>query len=204
MRHGLSENKLGRDWSHRMATVRDIAKATLIHQRICTTKARAKQARKLVDRLITLGKHGTLSARRRAFAILCDHNVVSDLFTKTSPLFKNRNGGYTRIIPLSLRRGDNAHLAYLELTEKTEIVVSKPKSQAATKTKEIKKPVAQPQAQPAKAQPAKEEEKARLEKPKAAPHHSKEDLKSPDKGKGAKNIMGGFKKMFTKKPSDGK
>ena len=183
-----------------MATIRDIAKATLIHQRICTTKVRAKEARKLVEKLITLGKHGTLDARRRAFAILCDHNIVSDLFNKTSPRFKNRNGGYTRIIPLSLRRGDNAQLAYLELTERTEVLVSKPKSQASTKTKEIKKV----QAQPEKAQPVKEEEKAaRPEKPKAAPHHSKQDLTSPDKGgKAAKNIMGGFKKMFTKKPSE--
>ena len=117
MRHGIAGNKLGRNSSARRATVRDIAKATLVQQRICTTQAKAKEARKLVDKLITLGKKGTLADKRRAFAILCDHKLVSNLFTKTSPRFKNRVGGYTRIIPLGNRRGDNARLAFLELTE---------------------------------------------------------------------------------------
>lgn len=137
MRHGIVGNKLGRNSSARKATVRDIAKATLIQQRVCTTQAKAKEARKLVDKLITLGKKGTLADKRRAFAILCDHKLVSNLFTKTSPRFKNRLGGYTRIIPLGNRRGDNAKLAFLELTEKEEIVVSKPKS-AAAKKKDLK------------------------------------------------------------------
>ena len=133
MRHGMAGNKLSRNSSLRKATVRDIAKATLERQRICTTQAKAKEARKLVDKLITLGKKGSLADKRRAFAILCDHKLVSTLFTKTSPRFKQRNGGYTRVIPLGNRRGDNARLAFLELTEKEEIVVSKPKSGAAQK-----------------------------------------------------------------------
>ncbi|OGX34919.1 MAG: 50S ribosomal protein L17 [Omnitrophica WOR_2 bacterium RIFCSPHIGHO2_02_FULL_52_10] len=133
MRHGIAGNKLSRNSSLRKATVRDIAKATLVRQRICTTQAKAKEARKLVEKLITLGKNGSLADKRRAFAILCDHQLVSTLFTKTSPRFKQRNGGYTRIIPLGTRRGDNARLAFLELTEKEEIVVSKPKSTAAQK-----------------------------------------------------------------------
>ena len=109
MRHGIAGNRLNRNRSLRKATLRDIAKATLIHQRVCTTLAKAKEARKLVDQLITLGKKGELVHRRRAFAILCDHQMVSDLFNKTSPRFKNRIGGYTRIIPAAgLRRGDNA------------------------------------------------------------------------------------------------
>ncbi|MCK5611113.1 50S ribosomal protein L17, partial [Candidatus Pacearchaeota archaeon] len=115
MRHAVSGNKLGRNSSWRKATVRDIAKATLIRQRICTTKAKAKEARKLVDRLITLGKKGTLAHRRKAFSILNDHKLVSQLFNKTAPRFQKRKGGYTRIIPLSFRRGDNAQLVYLEL-----------------------------------------------------------------------------------------
>ncbi|MCK5260141.1 MAG: 50S ribosomal protein L17 [Candidatus Omnitrophica bacterium] len=137
MRHGIAGNKLSRNSSARKATVRDIAKATLIQQRICTTQAKAKEARKLVDKLITLGKKGTLADKRRAFAILCDHKLVSNLFTKTSPRFKDRVGGYTRIIPLGNRRGDNARLAFLELTEKEEIVISKPKSTAAAKKKSL-------------------------------------------------------------------
>lgn len=125
----------------RKATVRDLAKATLIQQRICTTEAKAKEARKLVDKLITLGKKGTLADKRRAFAILCDHGIVSDLFTKTSPRFKDRAGGYTRIIHLGNRRGDNAQLALLELTEKEEIIITKPKSEAvAKKAKTVSEP----------------------------------------------------------------
>lgn len=126
MRHRIAGNRLSRNSTLRKATVRDLAKATLIAQRICTTKAKAKEARKLVEKLITLGKKGTLAAKRHAFSILCDHQLVSDLFNKTSPRFKNRIGGYTRIIMLSTRRGDNAQLAFLELTEKEEIV-EKPK-----------------------------------------------------------------------------
>ena len=99
MRHNIVGNKLGRNSSWRKATIRDIARATLIRQRICTTKAKAKEARKLVDRLITLGKKGTLAHRRKAFSILNDHQLVSELFRKTAPRFKTRNGGYTRIIP---------------------------------------------------------------------------------------------------------
>ena len=137
MRHGIAGNKLSRNTTLRKATVRDIAKATLIRQRICTTHVKAKEARKLVDKLITLGKNGALADKRRAFAILCDHKLVSALFSKTSPRFKNRVGGYTRIIPLGNRRGDNARLAFLELTEKEEVIVSKPKSTAAAKTKDL-------------------------------------------------------------------
>ncbi len=132
MRHQVSK-RLGRHLSLRKATLRDIAKATLVHERICTTKAKAREARKLVDRLITLGKKGTLSAKRRAFSILCDHMIVSNLFEKTAPRFKSRIGGYTRIIPLALRRGDGAFLVFLELTEKAVIVAPEPKTKEETK-----------------------------------------------------------------------
>ena len=137
MRHGMAGNRLSRNSTLRKATVRDLAKATLIAQRICTTEAKAKEARKLVDKLITLGKKGTLAAKRRAFSILTDHKLVSDLFAKTSPRFKNRIGGYTRIIKLGTRRGDNAALAYLELTEKEIIIISKPKSGVTAKKEKV-------------------------------------------------------------------
>lgn len=137
MRHGIAGNRFGRNSSLRKATVRDLARATLVAQRICTTEAKAKEARKLVDKLITLGKKGTLAAKRRAFSILTDHKVVSDLFAKTSPRFKNRVGGYTRIIKLGNRRGDNAALAYLELTEKEMVIVSRPKSAATAKKEKV-------------------------------------------------------------------
>ena len=124
MRHKIAGNRLSRNQSLRKATLRDLAKATLIDQRICTTRAKAKEARKLVEKLITLGKKDTLNARRSAFAILCDHALVSSLFKETAPRFKNRMGGYTRIIPLNNRIGDNAIMVYLELTEKDRVIIS--------------------------------------------------------------------------------
>ena len=111
MRHAIAGNKLGRSSVLRWAAVRDIAKATLIRERICTTKAKAKEAKKLVDRLISLGKGGRLADKRRAFALLCDHQLVKTLFNETAVRFKKRPGGYTRIVLLGLRRGDNAQLA---------------------------------------------------------------------------------------------
>src|SRR5271163_162544 len=115
MRHAKSGNRLSRNQSLRKATLRDMARSIFLQERICTTMAKAKEARKLIEKLITLGKKDTLAARRRAFAILCDHTIVSDLFTKTAPRFKSRTGGYTRIIPYMQRSGDNAALAFLEL-----------------------------------------------------------------------------------------
>src|ERR1041384_7813012 len=116
MRHAKSGNRLSRNQSLRKATVRDMGKAVLIQERICTTKAKAKEGRKMVEQLITLGKKGTLADKRRAFSILCDHQLVRDLFATIAPRFKNRVGGYTRIIPFGIRRGDNAELVFLELT----------------------------------------------------------------------------------------
>lgn len=127
MRHGISGNRLSRNQSLRKATVRDMARAIFVQERIFTTKAKAKEGRKLIEKLITLGKKGTLAHKRRAFAILCDHQMVSDLFAKTAPMFKNRTGGYTRIIPFGNRRGDNAQMVYLELTEKSKPVVTRAK-----------------------------------------------------------------------------
>ncbi|MBI3008845.1 MAG: 50S ribosomal protein L17, partial [Candidatus Omnitrophica bacterium] len=138
MRHAIAGNRLNRSGSLRKATLRDLAKATLMEERICTTKAKAKEARKLVDRLITLGKNGTLVDRRRAFSILCDHGLVSQLFKETSSRFKKRMGGYTRIVSLGARRGDNAQLVLLELTEKKEVIISHPKSEAAEKKETLK------------------------------------------------------------------
>lgn len=104
-----------------------MARAIFVEERIFTTKAKAKEGRKLIEKLITLGKKGTLADKRRAFAILCDHQMVSDLFAKTAPMFKNRMGGYTRIIPFGNRRGDNAEMVYLELTEKSKPLVTRAK-----------------------------------------------------------------------------
>jgi large subunit ribosomal protein L17 len=119
MRHGVKDNKFGRNQKLRQATVRDLARATLKHERISTTHAKAMGARKLIDKLITLGKKNTLAAKRAAFAILIDHDLVSVLFNKIAPRFKNRQGGYTRLIKYAInRQGDNAQMTLLELTER--------------------------------------------------------------------------------------
>jgi large subunit ribosomal protein L17 len=118
MRHGVAGNKFGRNQTLRKATVRDLAKALLIHQRIKTTRAKGAEARKMVEKLITMGKQQTLAAKRRAFAILCDHQLVSTLFSTIAPRFATRQGGYTRMIKFSVNRGgDNAEMVLLELTE---------------------------------------------------------------------------------------
>ena len=137
MRHGIAGNKLSRNRSLRKATMRDIAKATLIRQRITTTIAIAKEGRKVVDRLITMGKKGTLLEKRKAFALLCDHQLVSELFENIAPRFKTRQGGYTRIIQMNNRRGDNASMVLLELTEKSEAPLNKPKVEKVAKSKVV-------------------------------------------------------------------
>lgn len=197
MRHGKSGKRFGRKSSWRKATIRDIAKATLIWQSIRTTESRAKEARKLVDRLVTLGKEGTLAAKRRAFAVLCDHKVVSSLFDDIAQRFKSRAGGYTRIIPLGEpRRGDNARLVFLELTEKS---VKPAKSDATEKdSSKIKKDVAATPNQEADAE-VKEPHVAETKKKEA---HKKDDKKpSKAKEKVSKFTAGGIHKIFrNKKP----
>lgn len=200
MRHGISGNKLSRNQSLRKATVRDLAKATLIEQRICTTKAKAKEARKLVDKLITLGKKGTLADKRRAFAVLCDHKLVSELFTKTSPRFKDRNGGYTRIILLGNRRGDNAEMALLELTEKDKIIVTKAKSEAAPKKAKASASKTDTDEKAVKVSEEVEKfpkEKAEKSKDVSQKHAPKDLKKKPSKG------FGGIKSIFRKTTPDG-
>ncbi|MFT5169422.1 MAG: large subunit ribosomal protein L17 [Lysobacterales bacterium] len=172
MRHKISGNTLNRMSSHRKATVRDIAKATLIHERIQTTKVKAKESRKMVDKLITLGKKGELSHKRRAFAILCDHKLVSNLFNETAPLFKSRNGGYTRIIPIGKRRGDNAEVVILELTEKK--IVATPKVEETVEPKKEVKKVSKKEVK------VKAESK---EKSKTETKASKKSTKAPKKDK---------------------
>jgi len=197
MRHRIAGNRLGRNSSWRKATLRDIAKATLVRQRICTTQARAKEARKLVDRLITFGKKGTLAHKRRSFAILCDHKLVSQLFTKIAPRFSRRQGGYTRIIPVSHRRGDNARLVYLELTEKEEVVLSKAKSAATSKAKKLDvSGITKPPDKDASSQEVSPSSET------ASTLHKKEVV-HPDKDKKPKKKMsGGIRKIFRRKTAE--
>ena len=117
MRHGKKIKKLGRSASHRKAMLANMATSLLIHKRIKTTEAKAKEARKLVERLITYGKKGTIHARRLAFAILRHNDIVKILFDEVAPVFSDRSGGYTRIYKLGRRPNDAAKVVLLELVD---------------------------------------------------------------------------------------
>ena len=119
MRHMKSGRKLGRNTNHRRATLRNIARNLFIHERITTTPAKAKAARRFAEKLITLARKDTLHARRIALSRLPDREVVDILFEEIAPRFVDRPGGYTRIIPLAKRRlGDAAPQVIFELVEK--------------------------------------------------------------------------------------
>jgi large subunit ribosomal protein L17 len=116
MRHLKAGRKLGRNASHRLALMRNLARAVIEHERIVTTVEKAKEARRFVEKLITLAKKGTLHARRLAVARLRDKEAVSKLFSEIGPRFQDRQGGYTRIIKRHERRlGDGGRTAFLEL-----------------------------------------------------------------------------------------
>ena len=107
--------KLGRPTAHRNAMLRNLATDLLREGRISTTDCRAKEARKIAEKMITLGKRGDLHARRQAMAVIYDETVVKKLFDEIAPKYAERNGGYTRILKLGPRQGDSAEIVFLEL-----------------------------------------------------------------------------------------
>jgi len=117
MRHAKKGHRLGTDASHRTAMLRSLAGALIEHERIKTTQLRAKEVRTLVEGLITLGKRGDVHARRQALADLNDRALVHKLFADIAPRFAEREGGYTRILKLGPRKGDNAEMVIIELTD---------------------------------------------------------------------------------------
>lgn len=118
MRHNLSGRKLGVTSTHRAAMFRNMAVALIKHEQISTTLPKAKEIRPVVEKLITLGKRGTLHARRQAFAQLRDDAIVAKLFSVLSKRYENRAGGYSRVLKAGVRYGDNADMAVIELVER--------------------------------------------------------------------------------------
>ena len=118
MRHQVAGRKLGRTTSHRIAMFRNMVTSLLEKERIRTTRQKAKEVRRIAERMITLGKRGDLHARRQAFAYIRDKAVVHKLFEDLSRRYAQRPGGYTRVLHLPPRPGDNADMAYLELVER--------------------------------------------------------------------------------------
>jgi large subunit ribosomal protein L17 len=117
-RHGL--RKLNRTSSHRLAMLRNMTNSLLKHEVIKTTLPKAKELRRVAEPLITLGKESTLANRRLAFSRLRDRDIVVKLFDELGPRFKNRNGGYLRILKFGFRQGDNAPMALVELLDRPE------------------------------------------------------------------------------------
>ncbi len=125
MRHNKTGRRLGRNTPHRNAMMRNMVTSLIQHERITTTDARAKELRKIADKMITLGKRGDLHARRQALQVIQDKQVVAKLFERVAPRYSERPGGYTRIIKVANRSGDNAAMAVIELVE--EGFTAKPK-----------------------------------------------------------------------------
>jgi large subunit ribosomal protein L17 len=121
MRHNKSGRRLGRNSSHRKAMLRNMVTSLIDNERITTTDARAKEVRKLAEKMITLGKRGDLHARRQAMSVIFDKNVVAKLFERLAPRFEKRAGGYTRIIKLGNRLGDNASVSIIEFVDQEQV-----------------------------------------------------------------------------------
>lgn len=120
MRHRVSNRKLNRTTSHRLAMLRNMANSLLRHEVIKTTLPKAKELRKVAEPLITLGKNGSLANRRLAFNRTRDREIVVKLFDELGPRYANRNGGYLRILKCGFRVGDNAPMALVELVDRPE------------------------------------------------------------------------------------
>lgn len=143
MRHNKSGRRLGRTTSHRIAMFRNMVTSFLAHERIVTTDAKAKELRPIAEKLITLGKQGDLHAVRQAASYIRDKQTVTKLFSVIAPRYKERPGGYTRIVKLGIRPGDTAQMSVIELVEeqlpqKSKAKTDKPKQpvQVEAKVKE--------------------------------------------------------------------
>jgi large subunit ribosomal protein L17 len=118
MRHGISGRKLNRTSSHRKAMFVNMAVALLNHEQIKTTLPKAKELRRVADKMITLGKRGNLHARRQAVSVLKDKALVGKLFSDLAERYKERTGGYTRVLRAGYRYGDSAPMAIIELVDR--------------------------------------------------------------------------------------
>jgi large subunit ribosomal protein L17 len=191
MRHHLSGRQLSRNAPHRHALLRSLSVALLRHETIRTTVPKAKELRRVVEPLITLGKDDSDANRRLAFARLRDSEIVAKLFDTIGPRFKARPGGYTRILHMAPRPGDNAPMALMQLVERSTPVAV----EAAPEEKKAKK------AEKAKAEaaPSKEDKKAKAEAKKVREKAAKEKKASAAAEKAAKKKTAAPKKKAAAK-----
>jgi large subunit ribosomal protein L17 len=195
VRHARTGKKLGRDSAHRKALYSNLAGALIEHGRIKTTVTKAKAVKPLAEQMITLGRRGDLHARRQATAVLRSRDVVHKLFAEVAPLFKDRPGGYTRIVKLGPRPGDSAEMAYLELVDEEyvakereartpePVAVAEPEPAAVEEEPEAEEPEAEepeePQAEEPQGEEPEEPEAEEAEEPEAAAEGDEEEEPQP-------------------------
>ncbi len=188
MRHGKKRHQLGRFTSWHDATIKSLARNMVICQSIKTTAVRAKASKQLIEKLVSLGKKNSLFARRQAQKILGEHKLVNLLFNEIAPRFANRNSGFTRIISLGKRRGDDAQMVIFELTE---LKKKEPK-----KIKPVKAAKVQDQDLPVHPVASTEEKPLPEQKKELRPAIKEKPL---DEKKPQKKFMGGLRTIFKKK-----
>jgi large subunit ribosomal protein L17 len=187
MRHQKKTVKLGRTADHRRALLANQVCALIEHQRIKTTLAKAKAVRPLAERMVTLGKNGSIHARRRALAVLRQKGIVKKLFDDIAQRSAERNGGYTRIVKLGARKSDSARMAFIEWVDAEYIAEEKPKKEKKAKRKEPESESEEitPEAEP----PMQEEPKAEA----SAPTQEEATAPPPDEPKPKKRRWFGRK-----------
>jgi len=161
MRHQKKTLKLGRKSEHRKALLANQVCSLIEHQRIKTTLAKAKAVRPLAEKMVTLGKNGSIHARRTAFSTLRHKDAVKKLFDEIAPRSTERNGGYTRIVRLGQRKSDSASMAFIEWVDAAVVVEEQPAEDKKAKKKE-------PKAEPKQKEPKHEEPKAKEKEAPAA------------------------------------
>jgi large subunit ribosomal protein L17 len=184
MRHQKKRIKLGRTAEHRKALLANQVCSLIQHQRIKTTLAKAKAVRPLAEKMVTLGKKGSLHARRTALSTLRQRNAVKKLFDDIAPRSSERNGGYTRIVRLGRRKSDSASMAFIEWVD-----VAEPTEKKAAKEKKAKRKEAEPGEKQKELASKQEEAATREEEPTPAP---------------TEEPMPKKRKWFGRKPSDEK
>lgn len=179
MRHRKSGRKLGRNPSHRKALLRNMASALITYGRITTTEAKAKTLRGVIEPLITLAIKDDVHARRQAYRVLNDHQLVKRLFDEIGPLFKDGGGGYTRVVKLALpRKGDSAPLAIIEFTRKPGDTAPAKKAKAAP-AKKAAAEAAAPETPAKAAEPPAEEAPAKGDETTAAEDAPGAEVETP-------------------------
>ena len=198
MRHGKRNIRFGRQSAHRKATLISLVSSLIRYNRIETTLAKAKEARRLADRIVTWGKRGKLHHRRMVYSLLGKRDLVGIVFKDIAPLFANRQGGYTRVVQTRNRPGDGAKLAILEWTEikraEEKLKVKseekpKPKAEEKPKAKSVEKPKPGPQEKP--------KPKAAKAPPRVEPKEKEEKEEQKKKG-----FLGGLRNLFQKKKQE--